>query len=462
MKGKLMHRRYCPPLITNASGKRKRLWDIVVLLLFGFFIGAQLNAATVFTDKMDYPPEDTVLITGTDFWANETVTVQVTHFDGNTPETPSYDPWNVVANSYGIFEANWVVPEDALAETLVVTAEGQNSGYIASTIFSDCNSILVLSSFLEDTLCPGNPIEFCVTLYEPCPGGGYAPLVNRPILFFLNDGNCGVNVGQYPLATIYTDGNGEACFYTDAPDLNGSYSLRAKFLGEDKPGPGDPPNDACDPNKKVNISASNFCQEFVVDASNSACQDNPPVATCPGDTSVFLCSLGQVCIPGFGTTDPDNNIESITVSLGTLSSGTVCFTPTGAGAYTITLIAIDSTGLADTCETVVTVSLNNAPVCNLPSSGSYFVCDDTTFSFPVSATDADGNLVGCTKTSGPGTLSGGNWTFTTTGPGVYSASFTCTDACGASCSGTVNITVSYNSAPVCSLPSGGSYFVCAD
>ncbi len=433
-----------------------------MLLLFGFFIGAQLNAATVFTDKTDYPPDDTVLITGTDFWANETVTVQVTHYDGNTPATPDYDPWNTVANSYGIFDTYWVVPEDALSETLLVTAQGQTSGLIATTIFADANTILVPLTNMEDPFCPGDSFEYCVALYQRCPRNVYEPLPNRPILFFINDGTCGVDVSQEADDTVWTDENGVACFNTVLPDNEDPYTIRVKFRGEDKPYSYEPPNSACDPTERVALSTANVCEDVVLDYSSPACGGIPPVATCPGDTSVFLCSLGSVCIPGFGAADPDGDLESIVVSLGTLSSGTVCFTPTGAGSYTITLIATDSTGLADTCETVVTVALNNAPVCSLPSGGSYFICGDTTFSFPVSATDVDGNLVGCTKTSGPGTLSGGNWTFTTTGPGVYSAGLTCTDACGAACSGTVNITVTYNNAPVCNLPADGSYFVCGD
>ena len=67
--------------------------------------------------------------------------------------------------------------------------------------------------------------------------------------------------------------------------------------------------------------------------------------------------------------------------------------------------------------------MNTAPTCNLPASNTYFVCGDTTFSFPVSATDPDGNLTGCTMTTGAGSFDGSTWTFTTTGPGTYSGTF---------------------------------------
>jgi len=222
------------------------------------------------------------------------------------------------------------------------------------------------------------------------------------VIFFVNEGNCGVNVGQSAEDTVYTDANGVACATLTVPAV-GSYSFRAKFQGEEKPGPSDPPNGACNPTQRINLSNSNACDE--VYGSNDVC-NAPPTATCPGSQSLFVCDLSEICISGFSCDDPDGNLVSCTSTLGTYSGGSVCFTPTGSGDYTINLIATDSEGLADTCQTVVTVTVNSAPVCNLPSDNSYFVCGDTTFSFPVSATDADGNLTGCTMTSGPGTLSG--------------------------------------------------------
>jgi hypothetical protein len=492
-----------------------------------------LHAADVFTDRPDYPPGDTAIITGTGFWPDEVVTVQVTHLDGETPQNEAYEPWDVMTNGYGIFDAYWVIPEDALGEVLLLTAEGQSSGLRATTTFADNATVLVWGGAIPDTMCPNNGFDFCAILYEQCIGGTYSPLPNRPLYFFINVGNCGVNVGQDADDTVYTDADGIACAHLTLPSDTGQYTIRVKFLGEPKPGPGDSANSACNPGAKVNLSASNVCHAFILDSA--ACNE-PPTTTCPGDTTVFLCELGEICIPGFSCFDPDANLLSCDVSLGTLSNDTVCFTPTGPGVYTIQLVATDTFGAADTCETNVTVALNSppvadcpgdtsvfacdasqvcipgftasdpdnniasvtapgytlngdticfipeagvktityivtdscgaadtcvtqvtitmnsAPVCNLPSNGSYFVCGDTTFNFPVSATDADNNLIGCTKISGIGTLTAGVWTFTTSGSGVYSATFECEDSCGAKCSGTVNITVTYNSAPVITCP----------
>ncbi len=425
------------------------------LAFLGSAFATPANAAEVFTDKLDYPPGDNVIITGIDFNTSETVTVRITHLDGGTPATSDYDPWDVIANSFGNFETIWVVPEDAVGETLLVTATGLTSGLIATTTFTDATTLLYLT--YDNPICTSATSTVCAILLEKCTGSTTTPLPNRPILFFIAEGNCGVDVGQAALDTVYTDANGEACSNLPFPDSAGLYSIRAKFLGEAVPGHSDPPNSACDPEARRQLSASNACEEVTI--SPSAC-NQPPVATCPGDTSIFLCTLGEVCIDGFLCTDPDGNLESCDVSLGTLSGGSVCFTPTGAGVYTITLVATDSAGAADTCQTNVTITLNADPVCNLPANGAYFVCGDTTFTFPVSATDSDGNLTGCSMTSGPGTFDGSNWIFTTTGAGVYSATFECADDCGATCGGTVSITVNYNAAPVAVCPGDTTIFVC--
>jgi hypothetical protein len=189
------------------------------------------------------------------------------------------------------------------------------------------------------------------------------------------------------------------------------------------------------------------CASDTIELPLGYCCD-PPVATCPNDTTIFACDLSQICLPGF-----DCN-GTATVIGGTLNGNQVCFTP-AVGLNVITLICANSCGDADTCVTNVTVTLNSPPVCSLPPNDTFFVCYDTTFNFSVSATDPDNNLVGCTKTSGDGSFDGSTWTFTTSGSGTYSGTFECEDNCGATCGGTVNIVFSMddNEPPVAICPS---------
>jgi hypothetical protein len=190
--------------------------------------------------------------------------------------------------------------------------------------------------------------------------------------------------------------------------------------------------------------------------------NQPPVAACLGHFTARICNYGdQVCVPGFACTDPDGNLATCEVSLGVLDNGTVCFTAPTAGDYAIRLIATDGAGLADTCETIVTVTKNSPPSCQFNADKwLYFVCSDSTFNIPVGATDVDNNLVGCSKISGVGTFINGIWSFTTTGAGVYRATFVCTDSCGATCQTEAAITVNYNRPPVAVCPGDTTLFLC--
>ena len=192
-------------------------------------------------------------------------------------------------------------------------------------------------------------------------------------------------------------------------------------------------------------------------------QNSAPVCNLPSNQNFFICADSTFTFP-ISASDSDGNLVGCikTSGAGTFDGSTWTFTTSGAGVYSATFECEDECG--ETCGGTVsmTVAENSAPICNLPSNQSFFICNDTTFTFPVSATDNDGNLVNCTMTSGPGSFDGSNWTFTTGGAGVYSATFECVDACGETCGGTVDITVTQNSAPVCNLPSDQSFFICND
>ncbi len=188
--------------------------------------------------------------------------------------------------------------------------------------------------------------------------------------------------------------------------------------------------------------------------------NSPPVATCPGDTSIFLCELSEICIPGFSCSDVDGNLASCVSSIGTLVGDTVCFTPTGVGVYTITLIATDSLGVADTCATNVTVTVNSPPVASCPGDTALFVCDLSPICITgFNCSDVDGNLASCVPSIG--TLVGDVVCFTPTAEGAYDIILTATDDCDEVHACTTQVTVDLNEAPVCdNCPTDDTVFVC--
>ncbi|RKX23127.1 MAG: hypothetical protein DRP51_01225, partial [Candidatus Zixiibacteriota bacterium] len=357
------------------SIKHTILKAVFVLLCF-LSLSATAFTTELFTDRADYPPGDSVVIIGVAFQAGETVMVQVTHLDGDTPDLPVYDPWDVESDTYGDFETFWIVPDTALGETLLVTATGQSSGLVATTTFTDCNTTLSLTTSIPDPICPGTIIDVCASLFEKCKGGTLAPLENRPVLFFVNEGNCGVNVGQTADATVNTDANGVACATLTIPTTPGEYSIRVKFLGESKPGYDDPPNSACEPWKRIRLSSANDCETTTADAS--AC-NNPPVCNVPADQTFNQCTPAQVSLP-VSCSDPDGNLASgypmIVSGPGAIVGGNWVYTPSGDETAVVTIRCQDDMGAY--CEATFTIifDINSAPVITCPADIT-INCDDS-------------------------------------------------------------------------------------
>ncbi|HSV11820.1 MAG TPA: hypothetical protein VLI68_13685, partial [Hanamia sp.] len=78
-------------------------------LLFTFFaitltsVNVFSQSATITTDKADYPPGSTVIITGAGFQAGETVTLQVIHYNtiGDNDTSAAHQPFTTIADANG-------------------------------------------------------------------------------------------------------------------------------------------------------------------------------------------------------------------------------------------------------------------------------------------------------------------------------------------------------------------------
>ncbi|MDD4051309.1 MAG: FlgD immunoglobulin-like domain containing protein [candidate division Zixibacteria bacterium] len=174
-----------------------------------------------------------------------------------------------------------------------------------------------------------------------------------------------------------------------------------------------------------------------------------PVVTVTVTSPQFVCQTGgQVCAK-LTIVDPDNTLSG-TSTIGTvnLSDSTVCFAADTSGHYCNTVIIADSCSLKDTVSYCVDVNLNDAPVCQLPGDTTYTMCEPIQICRPVSATDADGNLVGCEIVSGPGTIINNNWCYMATESGSVDVTIKCTDQCAAACEGSFTTTFNVDRPPV--------------
>lgn len=286
----------------------------LLALLLVFFcsldaFSASLTANLV-TDTTDYAPGDSVVIQGMGFWPNEIVTVDVENIYNPGVADAEY-PWNVAADESGAFETFWIVTTDAVDQTFRVTAIGQESLISASAIFTDGNTLLDFSVSPPSSVCGGAQIEVCANLRQNCGGGNSAPLPNRWVYFWVNPGSCGVQVGQQADDSALTDATGNACVTLTVPTTPGTYSVRVKYHGEPKPGYWQPPNSACNPTQRTQLSASNDCETMQVTADNGT----TPSVTLPADMTVTQCASSSICIPVL-IDDADCDIDSVVSSLG--------------------------------------------------------------------------------------------------------------------------------------------------
>ncbi|MEE8576300.1 MAG: hypothetical protein V3T31_03515, partial [candidate division Zixibacteria bacterium] len=194
------------------------------------------------------------------------------------------------------------------------------------------------------------------------------------------------------------------------------------------------------------------CQTTVLVTLNS-----PPTATCPNEQELFVCNLSPVTINGFLYDDADANLLSADVDNGTLTGNDVTFTPI-EGENIITLTVTDECDEVTTCQTIVTVSLNNPPTAICPAEETLFVCDlsEITISGFI-CDDIDGNLANCEVDNG--TLTGSDVTFLPV-VGANIITLTATDECGETATCQAIITVSMNNSPTATSPAEKNLFVC--
>jgi len=126
---------------------------LVGVAVYSYFV---LATAVVTTDKTDYSPEETVLISGSGFNPNTQITVSVTRPDSNTESE------NVMSDSNGAFTYNYQL--DGITGTYnVVASDGTNT---ASTTFTDGRNIdnVKLNGVNQVTVSPNAIIDVAITV----------------------------------------------------------------------------------------------------------------------------------------------------------------------------------------------------------------------------------------------------------------------------------------------------------
>ena len=99
---------------------------------------------TLWTDKVDYQPGTTAVISGAGFMAGETVTLLVLHADGTSDSGAEHQEWTTVASASGRIQTTWhVCEDDCVGSVLRAKATGRTSGLIAAVRFTDAAQDIV-------------------------------------------------------------------------------------------------------------------------------------------------------------------------------------------------------------------------------------------------------------------------------------------------------------------------------
>ncbi|PWB74943.1 hypothetical protein C3F09_03140 [candidate division GN15 bacterium] len=92
--------------------------------------------------------------------------------------------------------------------------------------------------------------------------------------------------------------------------------------------------------KTITLVGSGSCGADTCSFTVTSTFNQPPAVTAR-DSALTICNLPEICLP-FTVTDANNNIKSITTSLGQIKGNTVCYTPPAFGIYNFTITATDS------------------------------------------------------------------------------------------------------------------------
>jgi len=176
--------------------------------------------ATVMTDKSDYIPGETVLITGSGWWPGETVALELVEEPLIHPAETLY----AIADADGnITNAEYVIQEHDLGQSFTLTATGQTSGLIAQTTFTDA-SLSAAPLLIKESTCVTNTSTFtlgqtvCASTTVTVTGGGALPDVR---IQWYNPSNTLV---QDTLKSGVSDGSTQTD--TFIPNVTGTWTVK--------------------------------------------------------------------------------------------------------------------------------------------------------------------------------------------------------------------------------------------
>ncbi|MDP4282560.1 MAG: hypothetical protein Q8867_10490, partial [Bacteroidota bacterium] len=314
------------------------LW---IFLIFGVPSVLSAQEATVQTDKTDYYPGETVIITGNNWQPGETVLLVIQHM---VFASHPNDTLHVVAFSTGdILNAEYVINPFDIGETFLLTATGQSSNFLATTEFGDSPKLSSLTVGTQNgSICPGGSgsVTYVVTVtlgnnnqnltVDLCvnnPPSGTSASFDPAVLNFSKNGTKTLSSTLTLTATI-------------VPSQTTAFTVRAFLQGP--------------------ATCTSTNGDFTEGNGTFTIQDNvPPTALCQNVT-VFLDADGNGSTSALNVDNGSHDacgIKSLALSKTAFTCADIATNPNP-----VVLTVTDNNNNVATCNATVTVVDNAPPV----------------------------------------------------------------------------------------------------
>jgi hypothetical protein len=372
------------------------------------------NPTSLLSDMPVYAPGTLAVLSGSSFVPTEHVTLQVVRADGTPTTGSAHIPWTVTASDRGRFVTSWLVCEDCVGSTLLVTAYGHSSGAHAQT------SIVNNNTCGTGVVTSVTPVGGACSAFTPAVGNGpdnYEVVEGGTYVITID----GVTECSGDTITVFIQSSDTGNFCFDAIGGSGSYSgtftmpnpacntLPINYKcgsGATCTNPGSfgaqGPTSGCG---GVHLRASTFDANCVRTGSDTDCTPPPAIGSCCLVDGTCVEVTQQECFDIGGTYNGD----------GSACSGVTC--PPVAGACC----------LPD--GSCVQVSADDCAAAGGNYGGDGSLCKDATCPPPTGACClVDGTCVGDVTAEECAGLNG-----TYNGDGSACSGVTCPPAAGACC-----------------------------
>ena len=414
-------------LIAQTMEKPRRIFgaarcvSFALFLSFNNLVGVSLAAAqaTVQTDKADYSPGETVIVTGSGWLPGETVSLT---FD----EYPVQHEAHVLfaeADSLGSFRnEEYVIEDHDLGTTFTLSGVGETSGLTAQTTFTDSPKVgSVAVGAQSGALCSGTEgsVTYTVTVNRGTGMGSSGNFTADLTTSLLPPG---VAAGFIPnpiqVASQETSGTVTLTLTTSAATSAGTFAFRVKAATSDK--------DTASTTAILTVNAG-------------------PTITCPSaitlDNTPGLCARNNVTFTATATGSPAPTITYSHTSGSSFPVGTTTVTATATNTCGSAICTFDVT-IRDAQNPTIT-----APAAvNTTTGAGATMCGRLVSDATLGSAIVNDNCPGVTV-SRAGVPAGNVFP-----KGTTTITYTATDAAGNTATATQTVTVADNTPPVITAP----------